>query len=476
MKQKFLPYFLLFCAVGLSFTAAYYSVLGLSILFASVAIPVMVMGSFLEISKIAIATYLHDQWKKTYTGLKIYLTTALVVLSFITSLGIYGLLTTGFQENIAKLNISDKQIANVEVKKERFEEIKTELTTEKSTLDKDISQLRNALSTNTTTQSIDRKTGQVTTKANTGNRKAFEAQLKEAQTRRDNISSKIDALNDSITNLDVQVLNMETETELGNELGAVKYVSELTGSDVKDVANWFILLIIFVFDPLAIVLVIATNQAFNNLKPKTNIYGEPKPIEPEPFQEPNPQPIDNSEEINRLTQEINRIQNSGATGRRVAAAVEPLQQRLRDLKKDSIVGNQKAGHPLPKGATFFQRIQNKEFEFSHFYWQAKFCEIEINQKHQEYRGDIQMLIEKHSVDLARRKRLWEDFNKVEAELLAELKKGFLREFVMTSQEYDSHIIEFDGTTEKFYMYCLKTFDRSGKPVERRGRPPKNKTL
>jgi hypothetical protein len=335
MKQKFLPYFLLFCAVGLSFTAAYYSVLGLSILFASVAIPVMVMGSFLEISKIAIATYLHDQWKKTYTGLKIYLTVALVILSFITSLGIYGLLTTGFQENIAKLNISDKQIANVEVKKDRFEEIKTELTTEKSTLDKDISQLRNALSTNTTTQSIDRKTGQVTTKANTGNRKAFEAQLTEAQTRRDNISSKIDALNDSITNLDVQVLNMETETELGNELGAVKYVSELTGSDVKDVANWFILLIIFVFDPLAIVLVIATNQAFNNLKPRTNIYGEPKFIEPELPQEPNPQPIDNSEEINRLTQEINRIQNSGATGRRVAAAVEPLQQRLRDLKEDS---------------------------------------------------------------------------------------------------------------------------------------------
>ena len=82
------PYFILFCAVGLSFTAAYYSVIGLSILFASVAIPVIVMGSFLEISKIAIATYLHDHWKKTYVMLKIYLTIALVVLSFITSLGI----------------------------------------------------------------------------------------------------------------------------------------------------------------------------------------------------------------------------------------------------------------------------------------------------------------------------------------------------------------------------------------------------
>jgi hypothetical protein len=128
--------------------------------------------------------------------------------------------------------------------------------------------------------------------------------------------------------------------------------------------------------------------------------------------------------------------------------------------------------PLPKGATFFQRIQNKEFEFSHFYWQAKFCEIEINQKHKEYRGDIQLLLEKNGVDLARRKRLWEDFNKTEAELLANLKKGFLREFVMTSQEYEDHITNFDGTTEEFYMYCLKTFDRSGKPIERRGRPKK----
>lgn len=159
MKEKLLPYFILFCAVGLSATAAYYSVMGLSILFASVAIPVIIMGSFLEISKIAIATYLHDSWKKTYLMLKIYLTTSLVVLSFITSLGIYGLLTTGFQENIVKLEIGDKQIANIEVKKTRFEEIKSEYVIEKQTLDKDISQLRNALSTNTTTQSIDRETG-----------------------------------------------------------------------------------------------------------------------------------------------------------------------------------------------------------------------------------------------------------------------------------------------------------------------------
>jgi hypothetical protein len=190
MKEKFLPYFLLFCAVGLSLTAAYYSVVGLSVLFAGVAIPVIVMGSFLEISKIAIATYLHDHWKKTYTTLKIYLTTALIVLSFITSLGIYGLLTTGFQENISKMEISQKFTQNVQLKNKRFEEIKQELTLEKQTLDKDISQLRNALSTNTTTQTIDRRTGQVTSKANNANRKAFEQQLQIALTNKDNISKK----------------------------------------------------------------------------------------------------------------------------------------------------------------------------------------------------------------------------------------------------------------------------------------------
>jgi hypothetical protein len=340
MKEKFLPWFLLFCAVGLSFTAAYYSVLGLSVLFASVAIPVMVMGSFLEVSKIAIATYLHDQWKKTYVGLKIYLTIAVVVLSFITSLGIYGLLTTGFQENIAKMEIGDKQIANVEVKKKRFEEIKTELTTEKYTLDKDISQLRNALSTNTTTQSVDRKTGQVTTKANTGNRKAFELQLKEAQTRRDTISSKIDILNDSITNLDVQVLNMESEAELGNELGAVKYVSEITGWDIKSVANIFILLIIFVFDPLAIVLVIATNQAFEKLKPKTNIYGKSKiEISPPIIEESvieQPQIDPNIEfERQRIIEEMNRIANSGVSSRKRGAVLDELQNRLSSLSDNN---------------------------------------------------------------------------------------------------------------------------------------------
>jgi len=333
MKQKLLSWFLLFCAVGLSLTAAYYSVMGLSILFASVAIPVIIMGSFLELSKIAITTYLHDQWKKTYTMLKVYLTTALVILSFITSLGIYGLLTTGFQENISKLEIGGKEVANVQLKRDRFNDIKKEYTLEKTTLDKDISQLRNALSTNTTTQTVDKKTGQVISKANTGNRKAFESQLTLALENKTKISTKIEALNDSLTNLDIQVLNMESKSQLGNELGAIKYVSELTGMPIKKTANIFILLIIFVFDPLAIVLIIATNQSFNNLKPKFNIYGEPKPT---PItQEYQPDPAIEQEKQN-IIEEMSKIQNSskGSSFSR-SSALNDLNNKLSSLNDNN---------------------------------------------------------------------------------------------------------------------------------------------
>jgi hypothetical protein len=333
MKHKLLSWFLLFCAVGLSITAAYYSVMGLSILFASVAIPVIVMGSFLELSKIAITTYLHDQWNNSYKLLKVYLTTALIILSFITSLGIYGLLTTGFQENISKLEIGQKQVANVELKRNRFNEIKEEYTLEKNTLDKDISQLRGALSTNTTTQSVDKKTGQVINKANTGNRKAFESQLTLAVENKTKISTKIEALNDSLTNLDIQVLNMESKSQLGNELGAIKYVSELTGMPIKKTANIFILLIIFVFDPLAIVLIIATNQSFNNLKPKLNIYGEPKPT---PITQEYQSDPAIEQEKQRIKEEIANIQNNnkGSSSSR-SIAINTLNNRLSSLNDDN---------------------------------------------------------------------------------------------------------------------------------------------
>ena len=284
MNRKFLPWLLLFCALGLSGTAAYYSVYGLSIIFSGVAIPVIIMGSFLEISKLSIATYLHNSWKTIYGSLKIYLTFAIVILSILTSVGIYGLLSTGFQKSIAGLEIQNKKIENIEVKKKRFEQIKKETQKEKSILDKDITSLRMALSTNTTTQSVDRQTGIVITKANNQNRRSFETQLKIAQQNRDTLSKKIDNINDSITNLDTKILDITSKEIESGELGSIKYLSEITGWSVKKTANFFILTLIFVFDPLAIALVVSTNQAFIAYRKK-----EEEEIKPEseeyPFQD-----------------------------------------------------------------------------------------------------------------------------------------------------------------------------------------------
>jgi hypothetical protein len=126
--------------------------------------------------------------------------------------------------------------------------------------------------------------------------------------------------------------------------------------------------------------------------------------------------------------------------------------------------------PLPAKSTFLERIKNQEYEFSQYYWQWKFCELEINQFYTEYKGDVQKLINNNGVDLARRKRLIGDFEKDEFQKLEDIKKGFIKEFVMSKEEYYLHIEDFDGTIEDFYQYCLKTFDK--RKQERRGRPKK----
>ena len=307
MKQTYLPYLLLFCALGLSATAAYYSVVGLSIVFSSVAIPVIVMGTFLEISKISIATYLHNSWRKIYTMLKVYLVTAVVVLSLITSLGIYGLLSGGFQQNISKLEVGTRVINSVNIKKQRYEDIKQEHMQEKHALDKDISALRDALSTKTTLSHVDRKTGAVINTESAGNRKAYESQLRETAQTRAELTHKIDILNDSITALDMHVLDLENTENTSSELGVIKYIHELTGWDMKSIANVFILMLIFVFDPLAIMLVVATNQAFEANRPKINIYGEIKPnTEPNPVQPDIVKPTEPAVEQTTATQ-VKRI-------------------------------------------------------------------------------------------------------------------------------------------------------------------------
>jgi hypothetical protein len=279
MKQKIFPFLIALSALAVSTSAAFYSITGLSKLFAGASTEVIIMASSLEAAKLVMASLLYQYWDKLGKLLRTYLTIALLVLIGITSAGIYGFLSAAYQETASKASVVDKETQVYKVKKERFEQSKTDYTTEKQRLDNDISQLRGALATGSTTQSVDAKTGQIVTRANNANRKTFEAQLNSAIQNKQIVDDKIVAANDSITTLDMKILEIESKAELAGELGPLKYLSKLTGKPMDQIINWFLLVIIFVFDPLAICLVIAANIVFNQLKPTPTPEASPKEYE-----------------------------------------------------------------------------------------------------------------------------------------------------------------------------------------------------
>lgn len=250
-------------ALSVSASAAFYSITGLSKLFVGASFAVIIMAASLEVAKLVIASYLYQYWDKTKALLKVYLTLAVFILILITSAGIYGFLSSAYEQTASKNIVVEKQIAALENKKVRYLDTRDSYSKEKAEIAKSTSELRQALSTGTMTQYKDKETGQIINVANTGNRKAFEKQLEKTLKKDSILDSKISTVNDSIFSLESQVLDSQSKAETSGELGPLKYISKLTGVPMDKIINWFILIIIFVFDPLAISLVIAANNAFN---------------------------------------------------------------------------------------------------------------------------------------------------------------------------------------------------------------------
>lgn len=126
---------------------------------------------------------------------------------------------------------------------------------------------------------------------------------------------------------------------------------------------------------------------------------------------------------------------------------------------------------LDKNAPLLSKIQNGDLEFSHYWWQAKYTEMEMNEKFYEC-IDQQDFIEKTQVDRARRKRLYEDFEKDEAEKLMYIKKEFTKEFRMDEEDYENEVIEFDGSLEDLYHHCAVKYGKKIRIKSKRGRPRK----
>jgi hypothetical protein len=257
IKERIFPLIIALSALSVSASAAVYSVTGLSMLFAGASTAVIIMAASLEVSKLVIASCLYQYWNKLNKILRTYLTIAAAVLILITSAGIYGYLSSAYQKTADQTSIVDSKVASLETKKKLYENTRAGILQEKQSL----SELKGSLSKGTTTQYTDRK-GNLVVRSNNASIK----QIENASKSDDKLSSKLDIVNDSIFSLETKILEVKTNATATSELGPLKYLSTLTGVAMDRIINWYILVIIFVFDPLAIALVIAANFAFAQLR------------------------------------------------------------------------------------------------------------------------------------------------------------------------------------------------------------------
>jgi len=281
LKERLFPLLIAFSALSVSASAAFYSVSGLSKLFAGAAFAVIVMAASLEIAKLVIASLLYQYRKTLPIFLKWYLSMACVVLILITSMGIYGFLSAAYQETAAKAGNVDSQIALIETKRDNIKEQLLVYNEEKSSINGAVASLRNGLSNNKI-QYTD-TLGNVITTTSRATRNALEKQLDQAIDRQTIINAKVDQLNEKLFNYETEIVEVSMSNEVAGELGPLKYLSGLTGIPMDQIINYLLLTIIFVFDPLAIALVIAANFAFAQLQPVTreNLYGEEVEVDEE---------------------------------------------------------------------------------------------------------------------------------------------------------------------------------------------------
>ena len=294
MKHKLLPLLVLVAALSLASTAAYYSVFGISKLFSAQTTAVIIMAGILEASKVITAAYLERFWKTIHWVRKIYFVLAMIVLMGITSLGIYGFLVSAYQETAYKMQAVDKQVEVQIKKRDRYKQQVLDLTKEQQDINTQIIELSESLGSNVI-QYKDRETGQIITTQSSSTRKLIKQQLESQQARRDTLAIKQDVLNDSVTAIDLRVLDLETNSDVAAEIGPLKYVASITDQPTDKVVNWFILLFIIVFDPLAIMLLISANKALSGggkeeSKAERVKAPTPEPSPPSAVNEPPPPP------------------------------------------------------------------------------------------------------------------------------------------------------------------------------------------
>lgn len=234
-------------ATAVAGTGAYFSVTGLGVLFSGASTAVIVMASALEFAKLVTASYLEQKWRETTLFLKVYLTSAVFILMLITSAGIFGYLSNAFQQQNIKLQQVDREILVFQTKIDQNTSQIEQLSTQISESNKNQTTiLGKGKVNNRLLRSIDNRDRQI------GKINNNIAKLQEDNAKNNEEINKI-----RLNNLDLE-----------KEVGGFKFVAQAFDVELDKVVKWFMFLIVFVFDPLAIALVLALNKLLKENKPK----------------------------------------------------------------------------------------------------------------------------------------------------------------------------------------------------------------
>ena len=271
LAKGIFPTIIALSALSVSASAAFYSVSGLSKLFAGASTEVIIMAGSLEVSKLVIASLLYNYWDTLNKALRTYLTVATVVLVLITSMGIYGFLSAAYQDTYRQLSVKENQTKFLTQKKDFYEKDVVRYDSELERISSNISTLSNAKSTSIQVKDTSLAAGFRTTISTSEIRMASKRIEVEEENRKAVQEKRIIAA-DSLQKFQLQILELDNNTEVAGELGPLQYLSGLTGTPMDKIINILLLVIIFVFDPLAIALVVAANFAFDRAYRREDVF------------------------------------------------------------------------------------------------------------------------------------------------------------------------------------------------------------
>lgn len=279
--KRVLPFLIAIAALALASSSAYYSIFGLSKFYAGAATAVIIMGVAIEASKIIATSVLHQYHKVLSWPIKIYLTLAIVLSMIITSAGIYGFLTSAYQQTSTKVELLNGEVGVIENKKKSFEDnikrIQSQIDSKNNrvtTLSTVRSQQESRLQTlyDSKSTAAAKRTEKLISDA--------DKQINALNNDIDSLNADITSLNDSIGSLDKNILEKNANSDVAGEVGPLLYVSELTGAPMNKVVNWFTILLILIFDPMAVSLIIVLNRITkkpDDETPPSETNDEPEP-------------------------------------------------------------------------------------------------------------------------------------------------------------------------------------------------------